>query len=273
MLTSESAPAVLAELGSETGALALTNDPAPDLAVEGLVVGTDTGTFPSNGEPVPVETIPLGEPWLTDAGATTLTSVPLGWVPSDWVPLDDPWSTDAGASTLTSVPLGWVPPDGVPLDEPWFTEVGATTFTSGPVPVVPVPVVPVPVVPVPVPVEPVVAEPVPVRPVPDGAPDAVTGVPVAGVPVAGVLTPDHWLADAATGAPDPVTPDGTGEVPVLVPDPVDPATHALVGALVDAAGFADARKSPKRTPPNPKMPNAKKRRSSVNISSFSISSG
>jgi hypothetical protein len=95
-------------------------------------------------------------------------------------------------------------------------------------------------------------------------------VPVAVDPVAGVLTPGPWLPDAPTCVPDPVAPDETGEVAVLVADPVDPTTHALVGALVDAAGFADARKTPKRTPPNPKMPSAKKRRNSVNMIWFSF---
>ena len=83
MSTSEPAPAVLAELGSDTGVLALTNDSAPDVATEGLDVGTCTGTVVSIGEPIPDEPIPRDEPGEADTGALALTRVPVDWVPPD----------------------------------------------------------------------------------------------------------------------------------------------------------------------------------------------
>ncbi len=83
MLTSEPAPAVLPALGSETGALAFTNDPTPEVAEEGLVFGTATGRFTPSGKLEPAGTIPPSEPVDADAGASTLTKVPLGSVPPD----------------------------------------------------------------------------------------------------------------------------------------------------------------------------------------------
>lgn len=62
-MTSELAE--LAELGTAAGSLMDTSDPAPGVAVDGVIVGT----------------IPLGEPWSADAGASTLTSLPVGWLP------------------------------------------------------------------------------------------------------------------------------------------------------------------------------------------------
>jgi hypothetical protein len=88
MLTSEPAPAVFPALGSETGALAFTNDPTPEVAVEGLVFGADTGRFRSAGKLAPAGVIPPSEPGDADAGASTLTKVPLGSVPLGSVPPD-----------------------------------------------------------------------------------------------------------------------------------------------------------------------------------------
>jgi len=75
MLTSE--PAGLAELGTGTGPLTETNDPAPDVAVDG-VVGSDAGGLTSSSVLAASGTIPLGVPWPADVGASTLTSVPVG---------------------------------------------------------------------------------------------------------------------------------------------------------------------------------------------------
>jgi hypothetical protein len=255
MLTSE--PVAFCEFGTLTGPLTDTNDPAPVGALD--VTGG---------------TIPLDEPWSTDAGVSTLTSLPAAWLPLDW--LGEPCSTDEGASTLTSVPLPVEPLPVEPLPVDWpeglgSTDVGASTLTSVPLPVEPLPVdwpeglcptevgaptltsVPLPVVLVfPEPVGAVLVPLVGV-PVPDGVSDAIAEVGVVVVPVVGDETPSVWLADTRPGVPDAVD----------VPEPAGPATHE--GGLVDAAGFADARTTPKRMPPNPKMPIPKKRRNSVNI--------
>ncbi|HTU36783.1 MAG TPA: hypothetical protein VMF35_02135, partial [Acidimicrobiales bacterium] len=124
-----------------------------------------------------------------------------------------------------------------------------------PLPPEPLPVEPLPVEPLPL--ETVVAVPAPV-PAPVGVPDAVTELPVVALPAAGELTAGTWFADAL-GA------DEADDSPVLAAEPVGPDTHALVGALLDAAGFADARKAPNRRPPSPNRPITKNRPNSVNI--------
>jgi hypothetical protein len=78
MLTSEFA--VFAEPGTATGPLTDTSHGDAGVAVDGVVDG-GVGRLTLRGVSVVVGTTPLGGPWSAAAGVSTLTSVPVGWLP------------------------------------------------------------------------------------------------------------------------------------------------------------------------------------------------